>query len=243
MTNDAFLIGCPVEFKKICLVYPPTVKQVLGTPEYELFNKFLTLSQEEIEDEYAEHGKDMHDLLNPFEYLLNIAYNDSRLKLLIEQAFFFYVREPVLILPEQKQIIIGELKDIKSVKNLRILKEEDYFDFQNLVRAASGEKEKEAPNPNEDPRVKAIKAKARYRDKIKAKKGMGLTRTTLIASISCMGLGLNPLNIGELSYAAIPVLIATYQEKEKYELDVESLLAGADSKKVKPKYWIRNLEN
>ena len=243
MINGAFLIGCPVEFKKICLVYPPTVKQVLATPEFELFNKFLTLSQEEIEDEYIEHGKDLKQLLTPFEYILNLSYNDSHLKLLIEQAFYFYVREPVLILPEQKQIIIGDIKDIKSIKNLRVLKEEDYFDFQNMIRDATGEKPVEPPDPNEDPRIKAIKAKARYRDKIKAKKGMNLTRISLIASISCMGIGLNPLNIGELSYAAIPVLIATYQAKESYELDVESLLAGADSKKVKPKYWIRNLEN
>ena len=27
---------------------------------------------------------------------------------------------------------------------------------------------------------------------------------------------------------------------EKYDIDIRSLLAGADSKKVKPKYWIRN---
>jgi hypothetical protein len=58
-----------------------------------------------------------------------------------------------------------------------------------------------------------------------------------------MDLNLNPLNIGELSYAAIPVLLATYQEKEKYDIDIRSLLAGADSKKVKPKYWIRNLDD
>jgi hypothetical protein len=37
--------------------------------------------------------------------------------------------------------------------------------------------------------------------------------------------------------------MSIYQEQEKYRLDIESLLAGADSKKVKPKYWIRNLED
>ena len=111
------------------------------------------------------------------------------------------------------------------------------------MRQAIGNKAIEPPNPDEDPRVKAIKAKARYRDQLKAKQGKGLNLRTTLASICCMGFGLNPLNIGELSYAAIPLLISTYQEKEKYELDVDSLLAGADSKKVKPKYWIRNLED
>jgi hypothetical protein len=38
-----------------------------------------------------------------------------------------------------------------------------------------------------------------------------------------MNFGLNPLNIGEITYAAIPLLIRYYQEKDKYETDVRSL--------------------
>ena len=30
--------------------------------------------------------------------------------------------------------------------------------------------------------------------------------------------------------------------KEKYTIDIESVLAGADSKKVKPEYWVKNLD-
>jgi hypothetical protein len=33
-----------------------------------------------------------------------------------------------------------------------------------------------------------------------------------------------------------------YQQNEEYDIDIRSLLAGADSKKVKPKYWIKNLD-
>jgi len=43
-----------------------------------------------------------------------------------------------------------------------------------------------------------------------------------------------------LSYATFSKLISVYQEKEKYEVDIRSLLAGASSKDVKPKYWIHN---
>jgi hypothetical protein len=56
-----------------------------------------------------------------------------------------------------------------------------------------------------------------------------------------MGNGLNPLNIGEISYACVPVLIGMSQQKEEYDIDIRALLAGADKKKVKPKYWIRDL--
>ena len=55
-----------------------------------------------------------------------------------------------------------------------------------------------------------------------------------------MGIGLNPLNIGEISYASIDVLMNLYQQKEKYQTDIDSLVGGADPKKVHPKYWIRD---
>ena len=242
MINTGFLLGYPVDFKHICMVYPPKVKDVVTNQNYNIYSRLLTLSQEEIEDEYVKAQLDLKELLSPFEYILNNAYNSSQFKRLLEQAFFLFTHETIMILFEQKEIVIGDIKEVKSVNELRILKEEDYFDFQNLIREATGGKMISPPNPNEDPRVKAIKAKARYRDYLKAKQGKGLNLKTILSSICCMGLGLNPLNIGELSYAAIPALIATYQEKEKYELDVDSLLAGADAKKVKPKYWIRNLD-
>ena len=65
----------------------------------------------------------------------------------------------------------------------------------------------------------------------------------MIASICCMGIGITPLNIGEMSYVALELVMKRCQEKEKYELDIKSLLAGADSKKLKPKYWIKNFED
>lgn len=243
MSDANFILGFPVEFKKICLVYPPKVKDVASNENFGLFTKLLTFSQEEIEDEYVESNLDPKEALTPFEYLLNGAYNNQNFKNSVEEAFKFYIHEPIFLLPEQKQIIIGDVYQENAIQKIRFLKEEDFFDFQNLVRQSVGHPVLEPPNPNEDPRVKAIKAKARYRDRIKAKQGKGLNLRSMIASISCMQMGLNPLNIGELSYVAMSDLITIYQYKEKYQIDIDSLLAGADSKKVRPKYWIRNLED
>ena len=83
---------------------------------------------------------------------------------------------------------------------------------------------------------------AKQREKIKAKQNAksGISLTTTLTAICCMGIGITPLNIGEMSYAAIGPIMRMSQEKEKYDIDIRSLLAGADSKKIKPKYWIRN---
>jgi hypothetical protein len=113
------------------------------------------------------------------------------------------------------------------------------------VREACGDKPVAPPepeDPNEDPRIRRIKERARERDRIKAKqtgKG-GISLSTCLVAICCMGIGITPLNIGEMSYASVGEIMKVMQDKEKYDIDIRSLLAGADSKKVKPKYWIRN---
>lgn len=246
MIDVRTLLQLPRNFKGLCDIYPPTLNQVVKEDKFSIYEKMLTISQEEIEDEYVEQKRDLKDLLNPFEYILNNAYNNKSFELLLREAFDFFIKEPVYFLYEQKMIIIGsmekELSNIKSIDELRILKEEDYFDFQNLIRLSLGKDTVSKPDPDEDPRVKRIKAKARYRDKIKAKQGKGLQLSSTIISICCMNVGLNLLNIGEISYASLSPIIRYYQEKEKYETDIDSLLAGADKKKIKPKYWVRNID-
>jgi hypothetical protein len=85
-----------------------------------------------------------------------------------------------------------------------------------LIRIAVGNKPVEAPNPNEHPKIRAMKAKARMRDRIKAKSGKGLTLEVTLAAICCMGIGITPLNVGEISYGAVHTLMGMYQGKEKY---------------------------
>lgn len=247
MINASFFLGYPVNYQNICYVYPPKIKDVLDNKEYAQYKKLLLSSQEDIEDEFTEQKVPLDDLPTPFEYLFLMieAYGD--IESIIKKAFEFFIKEPVTLLKDQKLIIIGdlttELQHIKSVQDLRILDEDKYFDFQNLLRAAIGEKEVAPYIPDENPKVKYFKAKARLRDRVKAKSSDGLNLGSVLASICCMNLGLSPLNIGELSQCAASILIRYYQEKSKYEIDIQSLLAGADSKKVKPINWIRNIDD
>ena len=244
MNKENFFIGQPVPFKKGIDVYPPMVNQVIKNPNYSFFSRVLTYSQEEVEDEFVAAKKNLDVFPTPFEFLLNNSYHSKEYEELSKQAFEFFTHQKVTFLYEQKTILFGDLKEIikkienvDELKNLVVLKEEEFFDFQNLIRESINKKLIEPPNPNEHSKIKAMKAKARYRDKIKAKQAVknGITLLTSLAAICCMGLNITPLNVGEMSYVALETIISTYQNKEKYELDISSLLAGADSKKVK---WI-----
>ena len=243
---EQFFIGLPVNFKNKCKIYPPLLREMLADDDFTAYRKILTYSQEELEDDLINKIDSNDSIPTPIEYLLASSYFNKDFEKIAKNAFRFFIKEEVTFLYDRKAILIGDLetvvKEIKSLDELIIIEENEYFEFQNLIRKSLGEKPIEPPNPNEDPRVKRIKAKARYRDKIKAKKGMGLSLETIIESICCMGIGITPLNIGEMSYVAVTKILSRYQEKEAYARDIDALLAGADSKKVKPKYWIRNLE-
>ena len=250
MSKELFFLGSSRTFKPNVKIYPPTVRQVVECPYYGHYCQILTYSQEEIEDEFLEAQKPLESYPTPLEFLLSNSYHSEEYHALAKRAFQFFIHEEVTFLFDQKLIVVGNLAEVlkkaESIEDLVTISEKEYFDFQNAVRESVGKKAVEPPNPNEHPKLKEMKRKARYRDKIKAKNAAkskdGVSLFTSLVSICCMGLGITPLNIGEMSYVAVESIIRKYQEKEKYELDISSLLAGADSKKVKPQYWIRNFE-
>ena len=251
MNKELFFIGEPSEFKPGIKIYPPTVRDVIINNKYSLYSRVLTYSQEEIEDEFLEAKNPLKVYPTPIEFLLNNSYHNESYRKICQEAFEFFIHQKVTFLYELKTILIGDLEEelakTESLESLVMIKEEEFFDFQNGIRECVGKQAVELPDPDENPRIKEIKRKARLRDKLKAKqaekKNQGISLYALLVSICCMGLGITPLNIGEMSYIALESIMRRYQDKEKYQLDIESLLAGADSKKVKPQYWIRNLED
>ena len=202
------------------------------------------MSKEDIADDFYSNP-DYKDLVapTPLEFLFINCNNTDKSKANIfikkvHDAFYFFTHEKIQLLHDIKTILIGEINQGKYIT------EENYFSFQNLIRESLGRIAIEAPNPDEDPRIQRFKAKQRERDRVKAKQEAksGLDFNNTLSVLCLIGAGITPFNINDLTYAASNMLIRTYQHKDKYETDIRSLQAGADSKKIKPKYWIRNLD-
>ena len=245
MIDDRVFLGYPLPFGDLCKIYPPTVDDTYKNEEFNQFLSLFTLSQEELDDAYAEEDKTVITP-TPFQYLLINFKHNSEMRQIVLKAFRFFIREDVTVVPEMEIIIIGkkeeDLNPDKDLINPKLLTAENFFNFQNLVRLSLGLDAVELPDPDEDPRVARIKAKGRKRDRLKAKRKSSLKMGTLLAAICCMGIGITPLNIGEMSYANISWLIQMYKQQESYDIDIKTILAGGDSKKIKPKYWIKNLD-
>lgn len=249
MNNPIVFIGEPLKFQNIW-VYPPKVREVVCAPNFSLYTYILTITQGNIADDFTEKKIDAA-APSPYEYLMINCHESAEFRKMAEEAFMFFIHQKPNFLYNEGIIVFGELSEVvqnvTSVDELPMLSKDNYFDFQNTIREVCGyhiEKPEEAPRPGEDPRIAAMKAKARRRDKLKAKQNSknGINLMTSLAAICCMGIGFTPQNIGEMSYASIGVIMSMMQDKEKYETDIKSLLAGADPKKTKPKYWIRNQE-
>lgn len=252
MIDERIFLGYPIDFKDICQIYPPTVNDVVGNKEFEIYKSLLTMSQDDLDEAYGQN-ESIPQIPTPFQYLLMNYYQDEEMRRLIHAAFDKFIHEPVTIVPEIEMLLIGKSEDEidpdVDLDNPRLLTEENFFDFQNQIRVVMGADPVEPPEPedeNLDPRIKRWKAKVKASERLLAKKRAknknSPTFGTLLAAICCMGIGLSPLNIGEMSYACVHWLIAMEQQKEEYDIDIRALLAGADSKKVKPKYWIKNID-
>ena len=250
MINEKVFLGLPIEFEDICKIYPPKVNDVVGNDDFMIYQSLFTMTQEDLDEAYLK-DENVVQIPTPFQYLLMNYYQDDEVRKKIEEAFILFVHEPVTIVPEIEMLLIGknedELDPDVDLENPRLLTEENFFNFQNMIRMIMGMNLVKPPDPEEanlDPRIKRYKMKIKEHEKIvnKKKSKTAPTLGTLLAAICCMGIGLNPLNIGEMSYACIQWLISMEQQKEEYDVDIRALLAGADSKKVKPKYWIKNLD-
>lgn len=250
MINEKVFLGLPIEFEDICRIYPPKVNDVVGNDDFMIYQSLFTMTQEDLDEAYLK-DESVVQIPTPFQYLLMNYYQDDEVRKKIEEAFVLFVHEPVTIVPEIEMLLIGknedELDPDVDLENPRLLTEENFFNFQNMIRMIMGMDLVKPPDPEEanlDPRIKRYKMKIKEHEKIvnKKKSKTAPTLGTLLAAICCMGIGLNPLNIGEMSYACVQWLISMEQQKEEYDVDIRALLAGADSKKVKPKYWIKNLD-
>ena len=70
MPDPIVLLGEPLNYKGKINIYPPTVRQVVTNPNFGVFYKLLTLTQDDITDEVKDKLKEGEATPTPFEYLI-----------------------------------------------------------------------------------------------------------------------------------------------------------------------------
>lgn len=242
ISEEQIFIGEPADLG-YCKTYPIKLRDIakMGTKKfYECLNIF-TLKTEDVKDFLKQNG--INDDITVLQFhLINALSSDSYLETL-NQAFQVFLHEDDITVTNEA-IVLGDIKEG------RIIKQEEFDNICKLVgmqTTLGSEKDSVDEVPPEGTKAREIwdalhkgkqqLAKARSAD------GDGLTFLDLVASLAAKGNGLNALNVWDMTYYAFQDQFQRMQWIENYDNTLRSLLAGADSKKVKLENWLQPIKN
>lgn len=242
INKEQFFVGIPTEIGNICKVYPVTVREIatIGAKNFYSYLNLFTLDKEDIDEFLQQQG--VEERLTPFQFTLINANEDKQYLENLEKAFkFFLHEEQITVLVDNEAIILGDINEG------RVLREEDFNTVcaiiieQNMVNKSSAEERMNNPS---DAKAAQIIKKIKEGRKIREKKSSdsNLNFIDLVASLAAKGNGLNAINVWDLTYYAFNDQFKRMQMIEQYDNARQSILAGADPKKVKIEYWLRPIE-
>lgn len=232
-------VGAPSPFYDICEIYPYTVAQVvkMGNTKYNSYLGLLILDENEIAEGIKEKtGEEVPiEQIHPLEYLLQSAESNDMFLLDLQNAFNTFIKEEILLLPQINSVLVGEFSKKK------LITEENFRDFQDILRIQNNKEITEPPPENESPFRREMRLKREKAERIKrkqqAKKGETIEFLDLMQIGDVFGIDKNTTSV-----FAYSKLIDRYRAKEKWDQDLQMLCAGADSSKIKTKYWGTSLD-
>lgn len=236
--QKAFL-NLPYIYSNICVIYPLTMKEIvsMGQVNYSSYLSILSMEVFDIIRNAEKKGVILEpDKINVLQFLIESARQDYSFLLELKNAFRTFIREEVIILFDEYKIVIGDGTD------KRILDNNNFGEFQNIIRVQNKREVKEVPPANETPLQKKFRLKAEYRDAIKRQQKANDPDAPDFCSLMnalCIYSGITPQQLQQYSFFAFKDSFDANQLRDKYDIDIRSLLAGADPKKVKPSPWIK----
>ena len=242
INKEQFFVGIPTEIGNICKVYPVTVREIatIGAKNFYSYLNLFTLDKEDIDEFLQQQG--VEERLTPFQFTLVNANEDKQYLENLEKAFkFFLHEEQITVLIDNEAIILGDINEG------RVLMEEDFNTVcaiiveQNMVNKSSAEERMNNPSDAKTAQIiKKIKEGRKIREKRSSDSNLNFI--DLVASLAAKGNGLNAINVWDLTYYAFNDQFKRMQMIEQYDNARQSILAGADPKKVKIEYWLRPIE-
>lgn len=227
-------IGAPSVLKNVCLIKPLSLKEIvsMGTLFYNSKVELLLLNEASIAEIIKEKTKEEPKIeeIKPLSYLLQSAEKNNMFLLELQSAFSTFITEEVLLLPKINSVLVGPPDE------RRMITEENFSDFQSILRIQNCKKVKEPPPENESAIARKFRLKREARDAIKQKQqdknGESQSLVDMLAIADVFG-----IHPSERTLYSFYSLIKMHQSREKWDQDIQMLCAGADAKKMKTKYW------
>lgn len=159
-----------------------------------------------------------------------------------EAIRFFFKEELVEFFPDFGVVILGELQE--NLEDNRIISKENFHiisKYIKLFHRMKTEEDKENFNPSNKKAqeiLNRIKKTKEIVNKLKEKKQSDITITDLISAVTAKSNNINKFNVWDLTYYQFMDEYHKLTAIDEYDKLFSSLVAGADSKKIKLKHWV-----
>lgn len=228
-------IGKPAHFADIAKIYPLLIPEILemGLNKYYAKLGILLLTEIDIQKIIKEKIKKTIPLeqLHPLQYLLSSAEQNDSFLLELQSAFFTFCQEDIILLPKINSVVVGD------PKQQRLITEENFKDFQDILRIQNGREIKAPPPPDETPGERIMRLKREQVEEVKRKQAQKNNENESSFAEQLEIASVFGININQCTIYSLQKLIMRHRLKEKWENDIQMLCAGADATKIKASYW------
>ncbi|MCF7755569.1 hypothetical protein KQ941_14040 [Paenibacillus xylanexedens] len=227
------LANKPIVFQGLN-IFPKSLDAIVEAG-YENFNEKLNLVSLRIEDIYPSLSLKEYD--GTLIELLLYSRNESLVATYLN-AFHYFLNVAIQFSYSDSCIMAGDISlsysdlehivKIIQIQHCVVTKQDD--DFNPLNERASALREKMLARKR---RVRELKESSSSED--------ALTFTDLISILSSNANGINILNVFDLNFFQFNDQFNRMKLLDDYEVNIQALLHGADSKSIKLKHWISPL--
>jgi hypothetical protein len=242
--KEKLFFGAAINYNDICWIYPLKIKEIIGMGVNSYNEKISLLCSDigTIQKELKKEGVPIEDMCSSaFEYLLLQAYVDRTFLVKLQEAFFTFIKEKVRFLFDEKEILIGD-----DFSERRVLNEDNFEDFQNILREQNRLPVPEPIPKNETPMARKFRLRreqvAEAKRRQAEKEGEIITLIDSISTLMCLVPGTTEEEIKRMSIYQFKERLSRAQARYKYDLDIRMIAAGADPKKIKPKHWFGKID-
>lgn len=243
MDNLALLHGKPILIPDTPInVFPVKLRDIssVGVEKFFFFLGLTTINPLKSGQEFLV-DTDFSDSEKSLLYLLAVLKDNRDFERDFCNALNFFLKTKVGFNKEEMYLWLKP-KEEEIVVTVEVFEALQYIiKRQNFLL-----KEKEEFKPLNDKAAEIVGKMNKGRAKvgeIKSKNSETTDFSDLVSGLAAKGNGLSIFNIWNLSYYAFNDQLKRMGMIEEYETGLQSIMAGADSKKVKLKYWIRNIQS
>lgn len=253
----SLLASDSIPFYNIGNIHPFTIGDIKNMGGETVFNSYigaLTISKDKFNTNVD--GDDQKQELNmsDFELAYTLCLTDMKLNVDNKESYFkdIYLKAMSLIFKEEINMCdIGFY--VGDINQNRIIDSSNYDELINIVKLQNclvkmGNTLLEE-NPSSDKARELLEKRRRAREKLnkiknKDNEGSGepLTLSDLVSILCANGNGVTIFNVWDLSFYAFNDQFNRMKMFDDYQVNIRSILAGADPKEVELKHWMSKID-